>query len=421
LSFGLVGILRNLQQKDPETATRFAGDVVKKLQTEDLTVNHAAAFIATDLLRWATLPPSETRAASLGPNAAPKVKPLALDDGTIRDLAGTIANAALQPAVNGPGLIMQLQPLLPEIEKRVPERAAQLRRRLEEVNKKLDPRAKAWMQFEPLMQGGSTEALLDAAAKAPPEMRQSLYSVAAWKLLQAGDAERARQVVTDNLGGQERDALLMQIDTVALAKNIKEGKLDEAKQFVSRIRQKDARARALAQLALGIVEAKGDRKVAAQMLEEARGLVARTPDNEKEMNAFLEVARAYAVVEPARTFEMLDPLVEQANEMLAAAALLEKFGQGRGVFRKGEMLLIPGLSVIRGPLAQYEKQLAVLARVDFERTKALADRFNRSEARIMARLVIAQSLLSDRVGAEGRGVENGLSFSSEAPGIIIDE
>ena len=35
-----------------------------------------------------------------------------------------------------------------------------------------------------------------------------------------------------------------------------------------------------------------------------------------------------------------------------------------------------------------------LARADFERTKALADRFLREEIRIIARLLLAQSILS---------------------------
>jgi hypothetical protein len=34
------------------------------------------------------------------------------------------------------------------------------------------------------------------------------------------------------------------------------------------------------------------------------------------------------LVEPSKTFELIDPLIDQADDMLAAAALLEKFGAG---------------------------------------------------------------------------------------------
>ena len=148
-----------------------------------------------------------------------------------------------------------------------------------------------------------------------------------------------------------------------------------------------------------VLATKGDRKGAGQLLEEARGLLDRQPDDEKEIEALLEVARGYALVEPAKTFEMVEPLIDQGNDMIAAAALLEKFGQGSGFFRKGEMLMTPGLSMAGGSYARYVKALAELARADFDRTRATADRFNRDETRLMARLLIARSILSDRPDA----------------------
>lgn len=137
------------------------------------------------------------------------------------------------------------------------------------------------------------------------------------------------------------------------------------------------------------------------MLDEARGLVDRQPDNEREIEALFEVARGYALVEPAKTFEMIDPLIDHANDLLTAAALLSKFGQGGGIFRKGEMALSLGLGELGGAYGRYVKSLGELARVDFERTKASADRFNRDEARLMARVIVARSVLSDRHGDAG--------------------
>ena len=170
---------------------------------------------------------------------------------------------------------------------------------------------------------------------------------------------------------------------------------DEARGVVSRIKSKERRASALAELALAYA-AKGDRKTAGGLLEEARGLIDRQPDNEREVEALLEVARGYALVEPSKTFEMIDPLIDQANDMMSAAALLEKFGAGAGMFRKGEMLLGPGMGELGGMYARYVKALAELSRLDFDRTRQTADRFNRDEARVMARLIVARSVLSDR-------------------------
>ena len=421
ITFELINVLQRLQQKDAEAATRLAGDIVKKLQADNLTTNHESSFAAMELLRTVLSPQTQqqhTFGTHPSRQAAEKVKPLSLDDQVIRDLAGVVVNAALKSPLGGPGLLMQLQPMLPELEKRIPERAAQLRRKIGEMNQSLDPQARAWMQFDSLTRGGTTEAMLDAAAKAPAEARGGLYTMAAMKLLQTGETERARQVITQNLSGTERDRLLSLLDRAAIARALEQGKLDEAKQLVSGIRAKERRASALAQLAAGVA-AKGDRKAALSLLDEARGLIDRQPDNQKEIEALLEVARGYALVDPARTFELIDPLIDQANEMLTAAALLEKFGSGQGLFRKGEMVLQPRLAGGGGLYGQYVKALAELARADFERTKTAADRFGRDEVRIMARLLIAQSVLSDRLDTSNAPYAEGIFGTGS--GILIGQ
>lgn len=229
-------------------------------------------------------------------------------------------------------------------------------------------------------------------------MKSALLSTAAMKLVQAGEAERARQVVAENMRGQERDNMLALIDRNEVGRSIEKGDTDAAKAVVLRIKSKDRRAAALAELAVEFAS-KGERKSALQLLEEARSLIDIRPDNEKEVEALLEVARGYALVEPSKTFELIDPLVDEANEMLTAAALLEKFGAGGGLFRKGEIILPPLLDAAGGVYARYIKALSELARVDFERTKTTADRFNRDDVRLAARLVVARSVLSDHLDA----------------------
>jgi hypothetical protein len=92
-------------------------------------------------------------------------------------------------------------------------------------------------------------------------------------------------------------------------------------------------------------------------------------------------------------------LIEQANEMLSAASVLSGFFVPSGVFRKGELVLPPGYSQVSMSFRQFGKELGALALLSFERTKAAADKFQRSEARLMARLFIAQSVLSERIGS----------------------
>ena len=247
------------------------------------------------------------------------------------------------------------------------------------------------------MQHGSTEELLAAVAMLRLKCVKTCVMIAIGKLIQGGGFEQARQIAKDNLSGPEREQTLAGIDRQAMTNAIKEQKIDEAKEIISRMVSREARAGAFAELAAAIVMAQGERKPALELLDEARKLITTPPGNEKQIDALMQVAGAYAVVEPARAFELINPLIVQANEMIAAAALLAKFGSGQGLFRRDEMLLQHSFMAANGPYVQYLKKLTSLSRADFERTKAAADGFQREEIRLMGRLLIAQSVLSDRL------------------------
>ncbi|HWS88457.1 MAG TPA: hypothetical protein VN282_15905 [Pyrinomonadaceae bacterium] len=402
VTYGVLSLLDRLRRKEPESATKLAGKIVERLRGETAGGEREAWRVAASLLQSVLLPQSnEVYYFGMVPppaRSAEKPKPLVMEDSDVRELADLVASAALRDSsANGAyGIMMTIRPLLPELEKRVPARAAQLRQRLAEMDKLLDPRARAWMQYESVM-AKPPDAILEEAAKAPAEMRGQLYMGAASKLFRAGETERARAVVNENLRGQEREQMLASLDGAEVARAVEKGNADEARAVVSRVKSKERRASALAELAL-MYAAKGDKKSAGGLLEEARALLDRQPDNEREVAALLDVARGYALVEPAKTFELLDPLIDQANDMMSAAALLEKFGAGGGMFRKGELILGPGMGELGGGMvARYVKALAELSRLDFDRTRQTADRFNRDEARLMARLIVARSILSDRL------------------------
>ena len=420
VTYGVLGLLERLRDRDSAAATKLAGKIVEKLRGEPLGGGRESWMVAAALLRTVLLPQSgEQLYFGMPPPSArapEKPKPLLMEDSELRELADLVASAALKDSsANGAfGMMMMIRPLLPELEKRVPARAAQLRLKLAEMDKVLDPRAKAWAQYDSIM-SKPPEGILEEAAKAPAEMRTQLYMAAATKLFKAGEVEKARAIANENLRGQERDQMLAFLDNAEVARAVEKGNTDDARAVVSRIKSKERRASALAELALAYAS-KGDKKTAGGLLEEARGLLDRQPDNERGVEALLEVARGYALVEPAKTFEVLDPLIDQANDMMSAAALLEKFGAGAGMFRKGEMVLGPGMGQLGGMYARHVKALAELARVDFDRTRQTADRFNRDEARLMARLIVARSVLSDRLDPAANSPGGGIAIGT---GVIV--
>jgi len=131
-------------------------------------------------------------------------------------------------------------------------------------------------------------------------------------------------------------------------------------------------------------------KFATQLLEEARQLTNRRPASYDQFEQQLKVAHAFATLDTARSFEILDPGISQLNELLNAASVLNGFEVS--MFRDGEMWM-QGSSGLISMINRYGQELALLANTDLERAEALAGRFQFAEPRIMTRLSIVQGLL----------------------------
>jgi hypothetical protein len=102
---------------------------------------------------------------------------------------------------------------------------------------------------------------------------------------------------------------------------------------------------------------------------------------------------AYALVEPAKAFGIIERTVDRANDERTKLLLLDKF-ISTGMIKKGEIWMQhSGMIPIDFAVFKYGKGVAALANADFERTRAAADRFERNELRLMARLLLAQALL----------------------------
>jgi hypothetical protein len=324
--------------------------------------------------------------------------PFRLDERQLRDLLEMVTTIALSGT--HPQAILNLLPsLMPEIEKHLPERAPPLRRRIAEFARTLNSDERIFVEYQELTQSGTIEALLEAAAKAPDKARDMLYTQAAWKALHKGETERAREIINNHIRDASiRAGILESFERTALWEAMRKEKLNEVRQKLTRLKSKEERASILTELALNAAIKKNG-KLALELLNEALPLLNFKPKTDRELYTLLQVGRIYALVEPPKAFELIESLVGQANDLLSAASVLSGFFLPSGVFKKGEMVLPPGYSDISMRFRQLGKELAALALFNFERTRAAADKFQRNEARIMARLFIAQSVLSQQLGS----------------------
>jgi len=414
-------VLSQVQQKDAESATKLAEKLVSQLQPDELLAKQDAARLSLNILRAGPRPDKKAGGAA---QPASINSDQVLSQSSFRDLMASTITAALratpQTAGNaqrgaggfrgGPGglraaapaapqsaadlaqanaraLLSGLQTMLQQVDATLPERSLALRTKLTQMGMDNDPRGR-FGQFQGLIQQGTSESLMTAAASAPAGMQSRIYQQAAMKALDEGNADRAREIANQHLDETTRSNVLRAADLKQSVRSASADKMDEIRKTIASAKSDEERLTMLLQFA---EQLEGDSpKLALQLYDEARGMVARRATNYSNFESQLEVADAVADLDPARAFDTLEPAINQLNDLLSAAATLSGFEVN--LFRDGELPLQNG-SQLAGIVTRFGAELAELARKDFERAQAMADRFQLTEPRILAKLAMARGVL----------------------------
>jgi hypothetical protein len=222
-------------------------------------------------------------------------------------------------------------------------------------------------------------------------MQDRIYQQAAYKALDEGDTDRARQIATDHLQSNVRDAVMKRIDFREMSKKAETTRIEDVRQAAARLQSDNEKLDLLIQIANDTQTT--NPKLAVQVLEDARQITNHRATGYDNFEQQLKVAHAFAAIDPARSFDVIDPGVSHLNELLSAAAILSGFEIN--MFRDGEMAILNG-NGLTSTIGRYGQELALLARSDFARSEALAGRFQFPEARIMTRMAIVQGLLDTK-------------------------
>ncbi|MDT5268047.1 MAG: hypothetical protein QOH49_233 [Acidobacteriota bacterium] len=404
VSMSLLNVVQQLKTKEPASASKLAVDIVHRLRPEDLWGQNEAGAVAQQLISMTR--PSQNLPANQFANSTGlvdvsigRVVPdsggaALLDEQTRRELVEKVlaAVAAGAPSQGGGyNLFYAFQALLPELEQLPAARAAALRRKAEEIERTFNPQIRMIRPYQEVMQSGTVEAVLEAAGKAPAEVRDQLYMHAAWKVYnEGGDAERARQILDNVSNPQQRAQARREMEQRAHWRVVQGGDYKEARQAVSRLKTPDERVQALLQIA-GRAAAAGDAETARLVLDEARELVDSQTRGQQQFGYRLQVANAFAQFDADASFEVVESAVGRLDGLMDAAEVLDGFGQD--AFKEGE-LKPQGGYIWNEMINQCAQTLALLAHADFERAAAVAKKFRRPEARTNAQLTLAQSVLS---------------------------
>ena len=388
-SYQLIPLLQKLNQKDAEMATKFAGEIITKLRSRNIATDLPASSIAVSLLMFSRRPTGQT-ANTL--STSPWDKRLKLDEEQRRDLVDLITNATLTESGNG-NLLYDLSEILPDIKEFAPERLALLQKKMAAFNQTLSKEQRLSNEYNSLTRNGTPEEMLRLAASAPDSDRAWMQQQAVVFAAMRGRADSLREYINSEIPDESRrKSLLAALDTEQINAAIYRNDTEELQKLLPKIRQKEEQARAMSELAITL-EKKGKHNEALTLLNEAQTLIKTGFENETQINALLALAGAYAMVEPAKAFGIIERTVDRTNDEMAKLLLLDKF-ISTGIIKKGEISMQhSALIPIDFAVFKYGKSVALLANADFDRTRAAADRFERIELRLMARLLLAQALL----------------------------
>src|SRR5262249_10054419 len=137
----------------------------------------------------------------------------------------------------------------------------------------------------------------------------------------------------------------------------------------------------------------GDKKGALDLLNEAKTLLASTPQSAGQLYGQARVAPAYLKLDPDQTVAAFQPLIAKLNELVAAAAVLD--GIDFQYFKDGEWIM-PGVNNLGNVVNQLDQTLAALGQTDFDRARTLADQLERPEMRVLIEIDLAQTALGGR-------------------------
>jgi hypothetical protein len=394
-SYNLIGTLSRLRRKNPEIAAEFERELAAKLLNETLLKSREAAQIALSLLTFGRAPASP----HMPQNGTGSMLTLLPED-QYRELLQKIVSEALSytPSPDRSylerdaawNMLTGLRSMSAVLDADV---MASVEKKVAELDGNSNRQLAAVQQFHnTLANNPAVDRVIEVIEKAPEEQREQLYIQLANREANNGNLALAKQIINDHVFNvhQRRQALL-NLDQQEIYRAASKGKIEEALRNVAALRDPKERANQLAGIANQIGPGQ-KRAVAISLLEQARGMLGEGVQarDQSQMNALFEIARVFSRYDSKRSFEIIDPLIEQFNEICAAARILEGFGFEN--FQDDELNLQSGGSV-SGTAINISTVLGTLALANFERAKAASEKLRLPEVRVKAQLEIAQQTI----------------------------
>jgi hypothetical protein len=376
LSLDLLPVLYQLQRTDESASRTFHRNIVDKLKTSNLARDWVAIQLAAQLIRTFQPPQAEDQA--------------------YRDLVDVFLTTALNGGCGnanrseGAQICYTVGWVFSRLEKYSPARAALLKPWAAYGNDPNEAASEGWAQVNEVMQGGTVDEILSLKTKYP-NLQVQIYSGAIRKALNSGEVAKARQIAAELPDPEFRRTMLAQIDREQKRTTVDPEKLAFIQEELGRMRRDEERIQLLLSFANSI--GAGDRKAALGLADQAAEIINAMKPRRTQLEAQLALAAVYCSLNSDRGFSIMESLLPRLNAFVAAATTLD--GLENNYFSDGEWNM-SGNGALGSLLTRLAQNAGSFARMDFDRSVALANQFERYEIRLMAQLKLAQSVLGDQ-------------------------
>ena len=394
----LIETLNRLIQKDQDLASRLAHSMAEKIESQDLIKTREAAYLAGSLLQTLKMTQQGQK-----PNGDGADHHGLLSDEEFRELFLKVVGDLLafsssdtsfySPELdNARVLAATVRQLDTELKTYAADRAALIEKKVTELTGFIQQMPPEWQRFQNAANDESTDVALDTIAQAPTPMRDFLYQQVATRVANSGDMPRAQQLIMERISNPtQREQALNNLRQQAVTTAAAKGQIDEALRLLSKFKSVQERIGMMTQI-LGQIGPETKRSLAVQYIEQAKNLIttsARARDAQ-QMDILLQIAATLGPFDASRAFQIVDPLIDQFNEISSAAVSMNGFGHD--FYADGE-LITSNDNPVASTAKDLSGTLATLAMFDFDRAKIAADAIQRMDVRLRVYLAIAQRTL----------------------------
>ncbi len=357
-------LLKKIYEKDNDKGAEFADEIVKKFKSDKIAPDsfyNIGGFINAGAENLEKVKKTSGK------------KPM-FSEQNMRDMAEILAQAILQRKDTDEADFSGYANI---IEKYAPARAVQIRAKF--ANK-----AKVKTVVGEL--DGTDEPRLEIK-KGPPMAKVEAETETQKKEMEARKEQEEMMKNLQTLGSKE------------LPKEEREKIVAEARKIIGGMGRKEEKIMALSMLASQVARL-GDKELAADIMKDAQTLVNPSPKNFMDFMQVWFLASAYSETDADKAFPILDEAIFRLNDTLSAFIKVAEFLDISGeIIDDGEVQIgsfggsmISGLT---GELGMANSTLRNLAIADFAKTKMLTNKFDRTEVRILAKMLILRAILGD--------------------------